>query len=400
MSLLLLWAGASAEQPPLSPPDDPCAGGCPPPDPKACVLGRGEYGLYLLDQGGARVVGELTGSATFFKWGRELDDDSELELSLHLEGDSAGRACCELLEDTRTWRREMMVVRDGKTVWGPGPLITIKLQRQIVHLVSRDIVAWLDARLVHNDYDFVDEDLTEIARRCIVDALTLGAAADLPPERRDVGILEHAQFFPAGKTGSKQIVANQRTAGEVLRELAQEGLDFTVVNRSLIVGADFAFGPIGPLRDEDFLVDIEVSEHGLAAATQWHVSGPELQGSAGGVDDYYGLIERAVEGLAAPTTQRELNRLAGERLGASNPPPVTVNVPSEAFLSPRAPVCPELLVPGTLVDISVRELCRTINVRQRLTALQVTVDDRGERAAPTIAPMGPLQLAQTSGTED
>lgn len=359
-----------------------------------CVLGCHDVEVYLMDFCGRRTLFDLTDFASFTKYDRKLDDDSEFELSLHLTGDSNGIACCEYLSDTRTWHHELMVVRNGETVWGPGPLVTITIQREIAHLVARDIIAWLDVRLVHNDYDFHQVDLTTIAETIIVDALTMGKAATLPAKDRDACILDFATFVPSGKLGDRQITKNQQTGGEVLRALAADGLDFTVVNRSLYVGADFAFGPIGPLRDEDFLVDLEVTEHGLAAATHQYVAGGVGRtGECGGVDDYFGLIERAVEGQAASITQSELDRMACERLATSNPPPLTVNVPSGAGLAPTAPVCPATLVPGTLVDLDIQDLCRPALVRQRITAVEFRADENGELVGVTIAPIGESQLA-------
>lgn len=342
-----------------------------------------------MDFCGQRVVCDLTDAVSFTKYGRELDDDSELEITVHLTGDAAGDTCCECISNTRTWRNELMITRDGEPIWGPGPIVNITIQREIAHLIARDVVAWLDVRAVHTDYTFDQVDLATIAQTVIVDALTLGPAASLPPDKQDACILGLASFSPTGKPGDLVVKANTQTAGEVLRELAQSGLDFTVVKRSLIVGANFAFGPIGPLRDEDFMGDLEVTEHGLAAATKWYESGaPGVSGTCGGVDPYFGLIERAVEGQSNALTSAELNRMACERLAISNPPPLTVNVPPGSGLSPNAAVCPEVLVPGTLVDLDIQELCRPAIVRQRITAVEFRSDDNGELVAVTIAPQG------------
>ncbi len=362
---------------------------------RECVLGSPETRIYVHDFCGRSTVGDVTDTATFTKWGRELDDDSEVELTLHLQGDAASE-CCELLNKIRTWRNEISIVRGGEVVWGPGPVVTIQVQRHIAHIVARDISAWLDVRLVHNDYSFDEVDMAIVARDVINDALTGGDAASLPAATRDACILEFAQFMDTGKPVTMEVKANRRTAGEVLRELATKGLDFTVVNRSLIVGADFAFGPVAVLRDEHFQEDLMVSEHGLAAATDWHVSSDHDTGHAGGVDPFYGLIERAVEGQPAASSQILLDGLAANKLNASNPPPLTVTVPSPGRLSPSAPVCPRSLVPGSLVDLSIRDLCRPTTVRERITAVRFTVDENGEVPEVTLAPTAdnPLLAAE------
>jgi hypothetical protein len=330
---------------------------------------------------------------TFLKWGRELDDDSEVEITVHMTGDASGAGCCECIEKLRTWRNEIMIVRGGEIVWGPGPIVTIALQRQLTHIVARDIVAWLDVRLVHNAYNFVQVDLATIAQTIVEDALTEGAAAELPAATRDACILDFATFTETGKLRDLEILANRRSAGEVLRELAGQGLDFTVVNRALYVGADFQFGPIGPLFDGDFQEDLLVSERGLAAANKWFVSSDTAQGSCGGSDAFFGLIERGVEGQPAATSAQDMTDEACDRLRLSNPPPLIVTVPSDGQLSQNAPVCPRQLVPGTLVDLSIGELCRPATVRERLTSVRFTVDEHGEHPGITLAPMG--EVVQT-----
>jgi hypothetical protein len=363
---------------------------------RECVLGSPESRIYVHDFCGRDTVGDVTETSTFMKWGRDLDDDSEVELTLHLQGDAASE-CCELLNKIRTWRNEISIVRGGEVVWGPGPIVTIYVQRHIAHIVARDITAWLDVRLVHSDYTFDEVDMSTVAENVVRDALTQGGAASLPKDTRDACILEFARFEPAGKPVSMEVKANRRTAGEVLRELATKGLDFTVVNRSLIVGADFAFGPVAVLRDEHFQEDLMIGEHGLAAATKWHVSSDHETGQAGGPDAFYGLIERGVEGQPAATSKELLEGFATDRLHASNPPPLVVTVPQPGRLAPSAPVCPRSLVPGALVDLSIRDLCRPATVRERITAVRFTVDDKGETPSITLAPALTNPLVSSEG---
>jgi hypothetical protein len=356
---------------------------------KTCVLGCPETRWLITDFCGGKTLCDVTDNVTFSKWGRELDNDSQVEVSIHLEGDAAGDACCECLAGLRTWRNEIMAVRDGDIVWGPGPLVTIQIQRHIAHLVARDApIAWLDRRLVHNDYSFVDVDMATVAQTVVEDALLEGLAAELPASVRDACILDFATFTDTGKPVTLEIRANTKTGGEVLRDLAQTGLDFTVVNRALYVGSGFQFGPIGPLRDADFAEDLMVAERGLAAATNWYVSSDNEQGQCGGVDEFFYLIERGVEGQPASTSVDSLSREACDRLAGSNPPPLIVTVPSEGQLTQTAPVCPRSLVPGTMVDLAIGELCRPATVRERLTSVRFTNDGTGERAGITLAPVG------------
>ena len=381
-----LWELLSCEPPP--PPIQRQPDPRPPLADDSCILGCPETRVYAMDFCGANVICDLTEHVTFAKWGRELDDESEVEVTVHLPGDASGAACCECIAKLRTWRNEIMIVRGGEVVWGPGPIVTIGIQRQLVHITARDIVAWLDVRLVHNAYNFVQVDLATIAQTIVEDALLEGAARDLPADVRDACILDFATFTETGKLRDMEILANRRSAGEVLRELATQGLDFTVVNRALYVGADFAFGPVGPLFDDAFQEDLLVAERGLAAANKWWISSDTTQGSCGGPDEFFGLIERGVEGQAAATSVQDMTDEACDRLRISFPPPLIVTVPSEGQLSQIAPICPRQMVPGTLVDLAIGELCRPATVRERLTSVRFTIDEHGEHPGITLAPMG------------
>lgn len=356
-----------------------------------CEIGCPDTQIFIMDHCGSRILCEITENVTFNSYGLELDNPSDLEVTLHLEGDSRGDACCDCVTDVRTWRHEMMVIRGGEVVWGPGPIVTIKIKKNLVYFTARDIMAWLDVRLVHNDYSFEDVDLGTIAKTVIEDALLEGDAAELPIEFRDACILDLVQYLPVERETDLEVTANTQSAGEILRNLTEQGLDFTVVRRSLIIGEDFAFGPIGPLKDEHFAEDIEVTEHGLSAATKWFVSSDEAQGSCGGVDPYFMLIERGVEGSATSTKQSVLEEQACNRLSASNPPPISINFES---LTQSAPVCPELLIPGTLVDIDISSLCRPGIYRQRITNVRYRNDSDGETVDLTIAPMGDVDIVE------
>lgn len=364
---------------------------------ETCVLGCPDTRVYILDYCGGQTLCDITDSVTFTKWGRELDHPSEVEITVHLSGDSGGQACCDCLSSVRTWRNEILIVRGGEVVWGPGPIVTIYLQRHIAHLTARDISAWLGVRLVHNDYDFQSVDLATIAQTVVEDALTSGDAALLPASTRDACILDFAEFTETGIETKMEIRANTTSALEVLDTLSGQGLDYTVVNRSLHVGTNFAFGPIGPLRDEDFLEDLQVAERGLAAATKWYVSSDTAQGSCGGIDDFFFLVERGVEGAPAETNQTDLNMQACDRLGVSNPPPLVVSAIGDGRLSQNAPVCINTLVPGTLVDLAIKEMCRPASLRERITSLRVTVEDRGEKISVTLAPESPLSQDEATG---
>ncbi|MGW1711014.1 hypothetical protein ACWCP8_37545 [Streptomyces sp. NPDC002206] len=53
---------------------------------------------------------------------------------------------------------------------------------------------------------------------------------------------------------------------------------------------------VGALTDADFPDGLVIVEDGLALSTRWVIHGKDdVEGEAGGVHPYYGLLERAVE---------------------------------------------------------------------------------------------------------
>lgn len=354
------------------------------------TLGRAESRVFLMDQMGRRVVEDLSGVTSFLSYGRELNSDSELELSLHVKGNQY-KKCLEAVQRMSTWRHELMVIRGDGLTWGPGPIVTIGPgQKTIAHIVARDVIAWLDVRMVHEDHSYKQVDVVDVARHLIVDGLTKGKAAQMPTVVRDVGILSDAEFTPAGKPVDFEVKSNQRTVGECLRDLSEKGLTFMCLGRKLVVGGDFAFGPVGPLKDEHFYGPVETSEHGLLAVTNQHVTGGVgKQGEWGGPDDYYGLIEVGVEGEAATNNPVELTRMARERWRQGFPPPVSVNVPSEGGLRPTAPITQDQLVPGTAVHLELLEVLRPVVATHRITQVDFSAgNDAAEQIAATFAPLG------------
>ena len=133
---------------------------------------------------------------------------------------------------------------------------------------------------------------------------------------------------------------------------------------------------------------MEIEERGLESATKWVVQSDIARGVAGVVDPYYGLIEQlAEESQIEDDDQAAL--VAVNRLKASNPAPLYINVPDGARLSPDTPICFEQLVPGTLVNVNVRNLCREVYSQLKLTAVRVHVPDDGdEEVGITLSPLG------------
>lgn len=348
-------------------------------------LGCGEYRVLITDRCGGRTVCELTTSALTFS--RLLDDTGEAQVVVNAGGD-----CCECLGEVRTWLHSMELYRNGKLVWGPGPVYNLLYRRNTVTVTARDVSAWLDVRVVHDQYtkaqgtEFVQQPIDYIVRTILTDALSGGPYTPDDP----CGLVRYLDIGSIPAVMDKEASVAEGYAGDILRDLARNVLDYTVIGNRIIIRGQIDWGVQARLTDEDFQTELEVEERGAEAATKWYVNGNGIDGSCGGEPEhiqYLGLIEQ-VDAENQITDEAAIKAAACSRLQGSNPAPLYVNVPAGAKLSPSAPVTMDQLIPGALIDVSLREMCRAVTVRQRLTAVHVTVTTGDESVGITLSPLG------------
>lgn len=184
-------------------------------------------------------------------------------------------------------------------------------------------------------------------------------------------------------------------AGDVLRELAKIGLDFTVLGRSIIIRSELATASQATLASGAFLADLEVEQRGEDTAT-WAcvtgqtdtITGLPAQASFGGTDAYYGRVEQLAT-LDHATDNDACLKAATSRVQGGKVPPLFINVPDGAQLSPDAPVAFHQLVPGEIFDLLIVEACKTVTQQLRLTHLRVSdAPPDGEKVGVGFAPTG------------
>lgn len=312
-------------------------------------------------------------------WGRELDDTSEAEVVAPTSGDPV---CCAALADVRTWANELVIERCGEEVW-QGPITRLTYGPGGVAVEARDVTAWLDVRVVRDPIDFTEEngtgpvDLAVIAEAVIRSALRID----------DPCLLDFLDINLTGVEGELELEPNTKLAGDALRDLARIGLDFTAIGRRIWVGPDTGAVARSTLRDVHFRDTIEVVEDGEEAGTRWSVNGDGVSCVRGGEDPFYGLIERIADEPSI-TDDDTACTAAESRLDSTNPPPLFVNIPEGASLTPDAPVDITELVPGQAFNVDVDLVCRRVNQVMTLTSLQACYSDEGEDIAVTLAPAG------------
>lgn len=327
------------------------------------------YHAVIADRDGA-IITNLT-TLSVVEYTRVLNDASTGRVSGIPDLD-----CCARLGDVRSWRHWLHLYRNGVYVWG-GPVLTAEWSRGGFEINAGDLVSVLNTRTPHESQTFRGTDLADIGTWLIGDAL----APDDPGHTVTV-------LAPAGVTGTREYTADVGQSGDHLKDLADSGLDFTVVGNSLLVMPDDWSPSVGLLTDADLPDGLTVAEDGTALATRWIVYGDETSGAkgvAGGVHPYYGLIERTVQDTSIKDTE-SAQAAAESRLRASLPVPVYIDT-QEVTLSPDAGVDVDRLVPGWCLDLATTATCRNITQRMKITGLHVTADGDGESVKVQLGPV-------------
>ncbi|GGZ73327.1 hypothetical protein ACFOOM_00845 [Streptomyces echinoruber] len=328
-----------------------------------------EYHAVIADRGGA-ILANLS-TVTDVEWYRVLSDASTARVVVEPDLD-----CCASLGGVRSWRHWLHLYRSGRYVWG-GPVLTGEWSLGRFEVTAGDLISVLNTRTPHATRAFTDTDLTEIAAWLVDDAL----APDDPGHSVNV-------LAPAGVSGGREYTEDTGQSGDHLKDLADAGMDFTVVGNSVLLMPDGWSARVGLLTDADLPDGLSVSEDGTALATRWVVHGDEasgVKGVAGGVHPYYGLIERVVQDTSIKD-QASAQAAAQSRLNASLPVPVFIDT-QEVTLSPDAGVDVERLVPGWCIDLATTTTCRDISQRMKITGVHVTADGDGESVKVQLGPV-------------
>ncbi|WP_316959586.1 hypothetical protein [Streptomyces sp. TRM68367] len=323
----------------------------------------------MVDRDGAVVT--PVNVLTSVEWTRVLDEVSTAHVVINPDAD-----CCAQLGNVRTWRHKLVIARDGVTVW-EGPIIQAEWSFGQVELFASDVLAWLDRRVPHRSIVFGGSDLTDIANWLIQD----GFAPDDPGHT--VQILGRS-----GVEGGRQYTEDIGQTGDHLRDLADTGLDYTAVGSTIVLMPEDWSANVGTLTDADLPEGLIVAEDGSALATRYIVHGDEdsgIKGVSGGVDPYYGLLERSVEETSV-TTSASAEAAARSRRAANYPVPVFLSS-DRVTLSPEAAVNVAKLVPGWCIDVATAVTCRPITQRLKIAGLKVSEDGDGESVQVTLAPL-------------
>lgn len=320
----------------------------------AVTVGCASHQFSITDRGGGVVLSN--GNLINVEYNRVLNDASTASVKIE-----ASDECCDALGQVRAWRHTLNIYRDGEFMWS-GFVLNVDWTETGVDIVATDLVGLLDRRVPHADYTFNGTDLSVIAETLIDDALR----PDDPGH--EVTVVELS-----GVAGGRTYEENIGQTADHLRDLADTGIDFTALGTNLIILPDRFCELIGSLSDADLPDGLTVTEDGASLVTRQIVAGAEdVIGVAGGVNEYYGLLEVYIEQTSI-TDQTSADAAARARLRESARVPVFIDTKSVTLAS-SAPVAVSSLVPGWCVDVTTTVTCRPVTQRLKITGLQVTED--------------------------
>ncbi|MDT0484631.1 hypothetical protein [Streptomyces doebereineriae] len=318
------------------------------------VAGCGSHTATILDRNGATVT--TAEVLTEVEWSRVLDGTSSARALIQPDGD-----CCNRLGQIGSWRSRLVIFRDGKYVWDE-PVTGVTWSLGQVEVLAEDISVWLDDRVPHENKTFTNADLAEIAQWLIDD----GFAPDDPGHTVQV-------VGNAGITGSRSYTAGVGQTGDPLDQLAEAGIDYTVIGSTFLLLPETHIVSVGRLSDADMPEGLEVSDDGRALVTRWIVAGSEqsgVTGSDGGIDPVYGLHERYIE-MTEIADAASATQAAKARRRTSAQVPVFIDT-QQVTISPLAAIDVPHLVPGWALDVTSASTCRKVTQRLKITGVKVT----------------------------
>lgn len=342
-------------------------------------LGCGSYEAHILTRGGGELVAVIPWNQ--LSWGRVLDDTSQGSVS----GDIG---CCGVLSRARSWKNELVILRDGREVW-VGPVLTPSspLQGSTTQFKcdAADITAWWDHRLIHEDHNFeVPTDLATIFEALSVDAMR----PDTSPG------LQLAVSLCGVKSVFKVLAAQHQIAGQPLRDISKIGVDWTAIGRRVLAGGLVVpTDPIGTFTDDHFIQPPIVIESGTEKANRWVVTG---SGGGAAGDAIYGIGQDAasrdenglLESVASVSTVQDYD---GAVAAAKTRVALTKEILSvqSAILDQSAPFPIETLIPGAACELALNETCIPAHGRYRLQNVSVTAGTDGtEQVTVVFQPEG------------
>lgn len=323
------------------------------------LLGCCQNTATIWDRCESRKIADLD-DLTCVQWSRELDAVSEATVTAGRTG-----ACCDKIAELQPWRHELVIYRCGRKVWS-GPILEINYTTTSATIVARDRLAWFDR------YEVGDLSLSGLNTDIAAALIEHGLEESDGSHTDDPCIASFLEFYPGDfNVYSYSYEGCQTTVGAELRNLARGSLNFTAIDRRVLVWSGLALSRTAMLQDKHLLGEVSVTVHGYDMGTWACVKGNAVSAECGGRDPYYGRLERSIrdDSITDVATARAVGCTA---VATHRMPSVTLDIPDGVRLDPAAPVTIDQLVPGVVIPFWSESTCRTVNQDLALTKVQVT----------------------------
>lgn len=358
-------------------------------------LGCGEAQFFITGRcTSTGVLCVLDDSVVTAQWDRRLDEVSQATVELEFGG-TTEFTCCECLAEIEPWCHELHIWRDGEEVW-VGPITKIEYTYDGAVITAEDALTWLNVRIPIVDFNFTEpnpdnpggmgaKDLTEMAEYL----LSISFAYDSPDFTCEMDNL-YVVMTTSPPTKRFYERASQ-TALDILAQLAESELDFTVIGRTIVLFGDPSpLTPLIVLNDDHIIGEISVVKDGTLQGNRFYVHFDEDGGDPHqreSEEKYcYGEIQRLRDGEGL-FDQDDADVIAEQSVAALTVTPRIINLPQGSTLSPDTPWKINQMIPGARVDVTLTKLCLNLTQSFRLTNVEVEYTEEGEQVRISLIPM-------------
>jgi len=196
------------------------------PSVSEAVLDCHDWRVLIAPRGGSSILVELPWRE--ISWSRRLQEVSEAQITFPWA--DCGPAVLQQVADVRRWVHELQIWRDsigGDMVEWVGPYAgRSRPNRDDVTFRARDWWSLLERRRLHSTLTAVGVDLATVYAAVANDALAVDNSAGVELAIRATTIIGDRSFSEGEKL----------RAADLLRELGRNGVDWTMVGRTLLAG--------------------------------------------------------------------------------------------------------------------------------------------------------------------
>lgn len=329
-------------------------------------LGTHETHLVFLDHSRNRIGSFLPRDVSDISWSRVKNEFSQATISL--------TASPQLCNDLEPWLHQVALFRNDEPVWRGFVATTAARENQLT-VVARDPSWVFGKRRVATSRSWIQADPTEIVEHVLRDAL---AAWD------PFGLVQQAVFEPTRIPVDYKCVADEVLVSDVLKDMVDAGMQWTVTGGRLVVGPAPRFHITAPITDRDLDAKPTVEKDGTLVVNDLKLLGKGASGQYWDLASGFEGVLQGIDKADALTTEWQLVNEARRQIRNRSAAPRRIVMPGSSRLLPNAPVSLTELVPGCLVPVQTETTGILISSRMELVSVDVKAGAGGDEVSVTI----------------